>query len=114
MARLSRDVVKQREEFVLKFFKENPTLAAVKGQEALKASGIAGGMMRPQRLYELQKTARGLPPPEVKSITEAAVVTEPVDEKTVPPNPVASEQRVVEVEAGGVAEVVNIFTGEKM
>ena len=74
MARLSKVVVEQRENFIKEFFKKNPTGTAAKAQEELKASGIPGGAMRPGRVYELKREVRGTTPTEQASATVADIL----------------------------------------
>jgi hypothetical protein len=81
MARLSKELVAKREAVVLDFFKANPGSTAAKGQEALKTSGLGGGMMRPKRLYELLKAA-------VAPVT-TVVVVDPIPAPQLPPETVA-------------------------
>jgi len=103
MARLSKAVVEQREAVIVKFFKENPKGTAQQAQDALKASGVPGGMMRPGRVYELKKAAvspspapvpDAAPAPAASPAPVAVAVAEPVAAAPVAPvvlNPLTGE-----------------------
>lgn len=98
MARLSKAVVEQRENFIRDFFRKDPKGTAVQAQEGLKASGIPGGMMRPGRVYELKREVTKRETTPVQATPEVQPAAEPA------PAPVS--------EAPASMVVVNPLTGE--
>lgn len=102
MARLSKVLVEQRENFIKEFFKKNPNGTAAKAQEELKGSGIPGGAMRPGRVYELKR--------EVKATPEQAPAATSVNE--VVRIDVVYERKPAPVDSPTPTVVLNPLTGE--
>lgn len=109
MARLNREVVLERENFVRNYFRDNPNATPADAAEAIKAE--TGMAMRIPRIVEIQKEADGVLEPEIP-------ISQPQADASPPPEPktplTASQKAVIVFPTGSVWDDEDLSTPIKV